>query len=193
MPWSPAGAGRWTSLIRLLLCWCPPAEPARGDSQLQGPHVLRGQRCTAAVTAAGTVLYCLPVAWCLRTPLLPLPPSCVSPCLFASLPCSPAGCASACVLTCLSMFPCLHMQVCLEYLQRYFTLVCFASYVKGAHFPPSSPSSLTFGEWLAGRPELRSILERLLRYNPAAALALNKSPDALAPSEPVCLPACRFG
>jgi hypothetical protein len=82
----------------------------------------------------------------------------------------------------------LHLQVCLEYLQRYFTLVCFASYVKGAHFPPSSPSSLTFGEWLAGRPELRSILERLLRYNPAAALALNKSPDALAPSEPACPP-----
>jgi hypothetical protein len=73
--------------------------------------------------------------------------------------------------------------VCLEYLERYFTLICFACYISGAHFPPTSPNALTFGEWLGGRPELRSILERLLRYNPAAALALNKSPDALADSE----------
>ena len=53
----------------------------------------------------------------------------------------------------------------------------------GAHFPPGSPNSLTFGEWLGGRPELRSILERLLRFNPASALGLNKAPDALAASE----------
>ncbi len=147
---------------------------------------------------------------------------------------------------------CLARQVCLEYLERYFTLICFSSYVSGAHFPPGGPNSLTFGEWLgarrwatgvgvgtvwvwvgwAGDPccitqehsthlsrhaqrarqyapgrspafqaplthfptasrrtpllpcsELRSILERLLRYNPAAALGLNKSPDALAASE----------
>jgi len=62
-------------------------------------------------------------------------------------------------------------------------LICFVSYVCGAHFPPGSPSALSFGEWLAARPELRSILERLLRYNPAAALALNRSPGALAASE----------
>jgi hypothetical protein len=73
--------------------------------------------------------------------------------------------------------------VCLEYLERYFTLICFCSYITGAHFPPASPAALTFGEWLGGRPELRSILERLLRYNPAAALGLNKPPDALAASE----------
>ncbi|EFN52818.1 hypothetical protein CHLNCDRAFT_26452 [Chlorella variabilis] len=65
--------------------------------------------------------------------------------------------------------------VCLEYLERYFTLICFASYISGAHFPPASPASLTFGEWLGARPELRSILERLLRYNPAAALGLNNA------------------
>ncbi|PSC67685.1 paladin isoform X1 [Micractinium conductrix] len=75
------------------------------------------------------------------------------------------------------------LQVCLEYLERYFTLICFASYISGAHFPPGSPNSLTFGEWLGGRPELRSILERLLRFNPASALGLNKAPDALAASE----------
>ena len=73
--------------------------------------------------------------------------------------------------------------MCLEYLERYFTLICFCSYITGAHFPPASPAALTFGEWLGGRPELRSILERLLRYNPAAALGLNKPPDALAASE----------
>lgn len=76
-----------------------------------------------------------------------------------------------------------HTQVCLEYLERYFVLICFVSYVCGAHFPPGSPAALSFGEWLAARPELRSILERLLRYNPAAALALNRSPGALAASE----------
>jgi hypothetical protein len=75
------------------------------------------------------------------------------------------------------------LQVCLEYLERYFVLICFVSYVCGAHFPPGSPAALSFGEWLAARPELRSILERLLRYNPAAALALNRSPGALAASE----------
>ncbi|KAL4440251.1 hypothetical protein ABPG75_003252 [Micractinium tetrahymenae] len=75
------------------------------------------------------------------------------------------------------------LQVCLEYLERYFTLICFSSFISGAHFPPGGPNSLTFGEWLAARSELRSILERLLRYNPAAALGLNKSPDALAASE----------
>ena len=75
------------------------------------------------------------------------------------------------------------LQVCLEYLERYFTLICFCSYITGTHFPPATPASLTFGEWLGARPELRSILERLLRYNPAAALGLNKPPDALAASE----------
>ena len=83
----------------------------------------------------------------------------------------------------LPLFPCPTTQVCLEYLERYFVLICFVSYVCGAHFPPGSPSALSFGEWLAARPELRSILERLLRYNPAAALALNRSPGALAASE----------
>lgn len=73
--------------------------------------------------------------------------------------------------------------MCLEYLERYFTLICFVSYIWGMHFPPGTPSALTFGEWLGARPELRSILERLLRYNPAAALGLNKSPGALAASE----------
>jgi hypothetical protein len=80
----------------------------------------------------------------------------------------------------------------LEYLERYFTLVCFATYIAGTHFPPASPNALPFGDWLGGRPELRSILERLLRYNPAAALALNKSPDALAPSKQYNCACCRF-
>lgn len=75
------------------------------------------------------------------------------------------------------------LQVCLEYLERYFVLICFVSYIYGAHFPPACPAALSFGEWLGARPELRSILERLLRYNPAAALGLNKEPGALAASE----------
>ena len=83
-------------------------------------------------------------------------------------------------------------QVCLEYLERYFILICFVSYISGLHFPPAPPGAapagpLTFGEWLGARPELRGILERLLRYNPAAALGLDKSPDALAASECVCV------
>ena len=73
------------------------------------------------------------------------------------------------------------LQVCLEYLERYYFLIAFTAYLAGPSFDPGSPAAhATFAEWWRHRPELRSILERMLRRNPLAALSLDKSPDALA-------------
>lgn len=74
-------------------------------------------------------------------------------------------------------------QVCLEYLERYYFLIAFAAYLGGPSFSPGTASHATFAEWWRQRPELRSILERMLRRNPLAALSLDKSPDALAAGE----------
>ena len=70
--------------------------------------------------------------------------------------------------------------MCLEYLERYYFLIAFTAYLSGPAFSPGTPSHLTFAEWWHARPELRSVLERMLRRNPLAALSLDKSPDALA-------------
>eukprot|EP00887_Chlorella_sp_A99_P002448 scaffold10.g2448.t1 len=75
------------------------------------------------------------------------------------------------------------LHVCLEYLERYFVLVAFAAYLGGGGFQPGTPSHASFSEWSAHRPELRSILDRLLRLNPLAALGLHRAPDALAGGE----------
>ncbi|GAB4814185.1 hypothetical protein N2152v2_001231 [Parachlorella kessleri] len=76
------------------------------------------------------------------------------------------------------------LQVCLEYLERYYFLIAFTAYLAGPSFDPGTPAAhATFAEWWRHRPELRSILERMLRRNPLAALSLDKSPDALAAGE----------
>lgn len=46
-------------------------------------------------------------------------------------------------------------QVCLEYLERYFMLIAFTTYLSGASFAPGAPNHCTFGEWLDERPELQ--------------------------------------
>lgn len=75
------------------------------------------------------------------------------------------------------------LQVCLEYLERYYFLIAFTAYLSGPSFDPGGADHTSFAEWWRHRPELRSVLERMLRRNPLAALSLDKSPDALAAGE----------
>jgi hypothetical protein len=67
------------------------------------------------------------------------------------------------------------LQVCIEYLERYFVLVAFAAYLNSTGFSPGSPNHISFAAWTNARPELRSILERLLRADPLKALGLHHS------------------
>ena len=46
-------------------------------------------------------------------------------------------------------------QVCLEYLERYYVLIAFASYLLEPSFDATNPGHLPFGRWLAQRPELQ--------------------------------------
>eukprot|EP00879_Flechtneria_rotunda_P031031 GHRR01033854.1.p1 GENE.GHRR01033854.1~~GHRR01033854.1.p1 ORF type:complete len:102 (-),score=18.44 GHRR01033854.1:780-1085(-) len=55
------------------------------------------------------------------------------------------------------------MGVCLEYLERYYMLIAFTSYLTWSRFDPASPHHVTFQDWMDSRPELRSILSRMLR------------------------------
>ncbi len=67
------------------------------------------------------------------------------------------------------------LQVCLEYLERYYVLVEFAAYLDDPGFDPCRPSChITFAAWREARPELKGILQRLIRSNPLAALALDR-------------------
>ncbi|GLC33893.1 hypothetical protein PLESTM_000131000, partial [Pleodorina starrii] len=65
------------------------------------------------------------------------------------------------------------MAVCLEYLERYYMLIAFASYLYSPSFNPDLPTQSSFADWMASRPELRSVLMRLLRRNSMAALDLH--------------------
>jgi hypothetical protein len=62
--------------------------------------------------------------------------------------------------------------VCLQYLERYYILIAFAGYLVSPKFAPGSPLHASFPEWMKARPELRSILYRMLRRNALAALEL---------------------
>ncbi|KAJ0842825.1 putative protein-tyrosine phosphatase [Helianthus annuus] len=75
-----------------------------------------------------------------------------------------------------------------EYLERYYYLICFAVYL---HTEKSS-SNFTFYHWMKARPELYTIIRRLLRRDPMGALGyanikslnkINKSGDGHHPSE----------
>ena len=46
------------------------------------------------------------------------------------------------------------MQVCLEYLERYYVLIAFSAYLMEPGFDPHDPTRTPFGRWLAERPEL---------------------------------------
>jgi hypothetical protein len=51
-------------------------------------------------------------------------------------------------------------------------LIAFAAYLASPKFAPGSPAHAPFPEWMRARPELRSILARMLRRNALAALEL---------------------
>ncbi|KAK9839780.1 hypothetical protein WJX81_000925 [Elliptochloris bilobata] len=75
------------------------------------------------------------------------------------------------------------LQVCLEYLERYYVLITFTAFLFDPAAGPCAPPPGSFGQWTARRPELRSVLERMLRRNPLAALALHRParPDPPSP------------
>ncbi|KAL4574619.1 hypothetical protein LXL04_021454 [Taraxacum kok-saghyz] len=59
-----------------------------------------------------------------------------------------------------------------EYLERYYYLICFAVYLhteRAVHIP-SSPYHFKFYDWMKARPELYTIIRRLLRRDPMGAL-----------------------
>lgn len=66
------------------------------------------------------------------------------------------------------------LQVCLEYLDRYYSLIVFAAYLDDPGFAFGTSSHVPFSRWVGDRPELRGILERLLRANPLSALAFDQ-------------------
>ncbi|XP_057966263.1 uncharacterized protein LOC131156522 isoform X2 [Malania oleifera] len=59
-----------------------------------------------------------------------------------------------------------------EYLERYYFLICFAVYIhtERAALHPSSSGHCSFADWMRARPELYSIIRRLLRRDPMGAL-----------------------
>ncbi|KAI6672581.1 hypothetical protein NL676_000487 [Syzygium grande] len=59
-----------------------------------------------------------------------------------------------------------------EYLERYYYLICFAVYVHSERqaLRSSSLGRCTFADWMKARPELYSIIRRLLRRDPMGAL-----------------------
>ncbi|KAK9993506.1 hypothetical protein SO802_023209 [Lithocarpus litseifolius] len=59
-----------------------------------------------------------------------------------------------------------------EYLERYYFLICFAVYIhsEGAAIRSCSFGHSSFADWMRARPELYSIIRRLLRRDPMGAL-----------------------
>lgn len=59
-----------------------------------------------------------------------------------------------------------------EYLERYYFLICFAVYLhsEGGYLQSGSLGHVSFSDWMRARPELYSILRRLLRRDPMGAL-----------------------
>ncbi|EPS58742.1 hypothetical protein M569_16071, partial [Genlisea aurea] len=75
-----------------------------------------------------------------------------------------------------------------EYLERYYFLICFSVYlqtVKEALYPMPH-GRCNFTDWMRARPELYSILRRLLRRDPMGALSYgNPRSSAVKQGEPV--------
>ncbi|KAK6118158.1 hypothetical protein DH2020_048142 [Rehmannia glutinosa] len=68
-----------------------------------------------------------------------------------------------------------------EYLERYYFLICFAVYLHTEReaLLPISPGRCSFTEWMRARPELYSILRRLLRRDPMGALGFTNLKPSL--------------
>ncbi|CAA7030575.1 unnamed protein product [Microthlaspi erraticum] len=69
-----------------------------------------------------------------------------------------------------------------EYLERYYFLICFAVYLhsEGAFLQSGSLGHVSFTDWMRARPELYSILRRLLRRDPMGALGYAAMKPSLA-------------
>ncbi|GER55121.1 paladin [Striga asiatica] len=72
-----------------------------------------------------------------------------------------------------------------EYLERYYFLICFSVYLhmERETLFPISPGQCSFTEWMRARPELYSILRRLLRRDPMGALGYANIKPSLANAE----------
>ncbi|XP_072951302.1 uncharacterized protein [Typha angustifolia] len=68
-----------------------------------------------------------------------------------------------------------------EYLERYYFLICFAVYINTGRTAVRSISSdqTSFSDWMRARPELYSILRRLLRRDPMGALGYSSLKPSL--------------
>ncbi|KAM3683231.1 hypothetical protein ACB098_12G130800 [Castanea mollissima] len=68
-----------------------------------------------------------------------------------------------------------------EYLERYYFLICFAVYIhsEGAAIRSCSFGHSSFADWMRARPELYSIIRRLLRRDPMGALGYATSKPSL--------------
>lgn len=68
-----------------------------------------------------------------------------------------------------------------EYLERYYFLICFAVYLhnEGEALNPCSSIQCSFADWMRARPELYSILRRLLRRDPMGALGYRNAEKSL--------------
>ena len=64
--------------------------------------------------------------------------------------------------------------MCLEYLDRYYSLIVFSAYLDDPGFAFGTRSHTSFSQWVNDRPELLGILERLLRANPLSALSFDQ-------------------
>ena len=78
-----------------------------------------------------------------------------------------------------------HASVALEYLERYCVLILFTAYLGGPGSDVEAPGHESFAAWMRARPELRSVLTRMLRRNPLAALELHH-PDRAAVGRHPC-------
>ncbi|KAG8062672.1 hypothetical protein GUJ93_ZPchr0003g17250 [Zizania palustris] len=69
-----------------------------------------------------------------------------------------------------------------EYLERYYFLICFAVYVHSVYSAqqPTFSEEVSFSDWMRARPELYSILRRLLRRYPMGALGYSSLKPPLA-------------
>lgn len=64
------------------------------------------------------------------------------------------------------------LVIALEYLERYYMLIAFTAYTVHDKFNPLDPDHLPFTRWMQQRPEMRSVLQRMLRRNSLAAMEL---------------------
>ncbi|MCO5569307.1 hypothetical protein L7F22_023019 [Adiantum nelumboides] len=74
-----------------------------------------------------------------------------------------------------------------EYLERYYFLICFAVYIhtdQSIFLPPKAPTQGSFQAWMKARPELYSILRRLLRRDPMGALSFSCNPPGFMKRNP---------